>query len=634
MGKVCRLILLALAASCLVDAQGTRIRDTLYTPFDGKLFEGTITIQGPSMRTADGRTIVRWTGVLTIVNGDLDIRLEPNDTAQPPGTSYTVTYRPKSGTGWTEYWVVPTSSEPVRVASVRVAQPPTPQLTIQPSQIASGDATNGQVLTWSASLNRWVPQTVTINASQVTAGTLSLTRGGTNQSTWVAGTCVQVSADGTRLESASGPCGTGSGGVGGSGNAGSIAMWTDSTTLGNSVITQGQDAVTIAKNLVVAGGIESQSSEAGAVVLYSASGGSVTIQAPDTSSSFTLTAPAANATLAVEGHEHDASAISSGILSVARGGTGSTAFTGGRCIQSSADGQSLTVASGACAVDGHSHTLAGDVTGDVGSTTVARIRGRNVSSAAPSDGQALVWSAAESQWKPGSVSGGGFDPLDDTTLWFREDFPTVSTSSHQIGAYGWSSSCASGTISVVSRTGASPFKKVYRLETGATSGNICHVALGSSGTSATVLGALGSYGSWDSIFHLRNNSAASTGMVLFVGYIAGGSNTPSGGSSTARIGIEYDTSRGDTSFMFVSCNGSNCTRQSSGVSLDTAWHRLRVRSQTAGTILFALDGGTEVSINTNVPTNALAPMFGVRAEENAAKRVEVDRWYWSGPNAQ
>jgi hypothetical protein len=149
-----------------------------------------------------------------------------------------------------------------------------------------------------------------------------------------------------------------------------------------------------------------------------------------------------------------------------------------------------------------------------------------------------------------------------------------------------------------------------------------------------VLGALGSYGSWDSIFYFRNNSAASTGMVLFVGYLMGGSNPPSGGSSTARIGIEYDASRGDTNFMFVACNGSNCTRQSSGVSFDTSWHKLRIRSQTAGTILFSLDGGTEVSIGTNVPTSALAPMFGVRAEENAAKRVEADRWYWSGPNAQ
>ncbi len=55
----------------------------------------------------------------------------------------------------------------------------------------------------------------------------------------------------------------------------------------------------------------------------------------------------------------------------------------------------------------HSHTAAGDVTGDLGSTTVAKIRGRSVSSVAPSDGQVLAWSAATSEWVPATVSGGG-----------------------------------------------------------------------------------------------------------------------------------------------------------------------------------------------------------------------------------
>jgi hypothetical protein len=123
-------------------------------------------------------------------------------------------------------------------------------------------------------------------------------------------------------------------------------------------------------------------------------------------------------------------------------------------------------------------------------------------------------------------------------------------------------------------------------------------------------------------------------MLLFVGYIVGGGNVPSAGASTARIGVEYDASLSDTNFMFVACNGTNCTRQSSGVSFDTSWHKLRIRSQTAGTILFSLDEGTEVSINTNVPTQALAPIFGVRTTDGSIKRVEADRWYWSGPNAQ
>jgi hypothetical protein len=55
----------------------------------------------------------------------------------------------------------------------------------------------------------------------------------------------------------------------------------------------------------------------------------------------------------------------------------------------------------------HSHTAAGDVAGDLGNTTVQRIRGRTVSTIAPTDGQVLAWSAATSEWVPATISGGG-----------------------------------------------------------------------------------------------------------------------------------------------------------------------------------------------------------------------------------
>ena len=48
-------------------------------------------------------------------------------------------------------------------------------------------------------------------AADITSGKLALVRGGTNQSTWTAGMCVQVNSAGTALESASAACGSGSG---------------------------------------------------------------------------------------------------------------------------------------------------------------------------------------------------------------------------------------------------------------------------------------------------------------------------------------------------------------------------------------------------------------------------------------
>ena len=51
--------------------------------------------------------------------------------------------------------------------------------------------------------------------------------------------------------------------------------------------------------------------------------------------------------------------------------------------------------------------LGGDVAGNLGSTTVVALQGRAVANIAPSDGQALVWSASANQWQPGAASGSG-----------------------------------------------------------------------------------------------------------------------------------------------------------------------------------------------------------------------------------
>lgn len=56
---------------------------------------------------------------------------------------------------------------------------------------------------------------------------------------------------------------------------------------------------------------------------------------------------------------------------------------------------------------GFTGSLGGDVTGSQNSTQVTRLQGRPLSSAAPADGQALVWSQTNNRWEPGTVSGGG-----------------------------------------------------------------------------------------------------------------------------------------------------------------------------------------------------------------------------------
>ena len=50
--------------------------------------------------------------------------------------------------------------------------------------------------------------------------------------------------------------------------------------------------------------------------------------------------------------------------------------------------------------------LLGDITGTQGSTVVSRLRGRNLSPTAPTDGQVLVYSSAGSQWQPTTIPNG------------------------------------------------------------------------------------------------------------------------------------------------------------------------------------------------------------------------------------
>jgi hypothetical protein len=153
-----RLIYVLLFSAAAAVAAPTQIRDTGYTSFGGVLFSGSLIINGPDMTTADGRTVHRWQQSYVISSGAVSIDLEPNDTATPAGTSYSVVYRPASGTPWSERWVVPTSASPLKINQVRVATAPSPSLIVQPQQIASGGAAPGQALLWNGA--RYAPGNV------------------------------------------------------------------------------------------------------------------------------------------------------------------------------------------------------------------------------------------------------------------------------------------------------------------------------------------------------------------------------------------------------------------------------------------------------------------------------------------
>jgi hypothetical protein len=79
-------------------------------------------------------------------------------------------------------------------------------------------------------------------------------------------------------------------------------------------------------------------------------------------------------------------------------------------------------------------SLAGDVTGALGASTVGKLQNRAVAGTAPSDGQPLIWSAANSQWQPSALPDSALpsDVVTVTTLGnstLTADFVAVTTTS-------------------------------------------------------------------------------------------------------------------------------------------------------------------------------------------------------------
>lgn len=67
------------------------------------------------------------------------------------------------------------------------------------------------------------------------------------------------------------------------------------------------------------------------------------------------------------------------------------------------------------------------------------------------------------------------------------------------------------------------------------------------------------------------------------------------------IALHYDVSV-SANFRFYCLSAGTATIVDSGIPADINPHTVRIRALVAGTILFSLDGGTETSISTNVPT--------------------------------
>ena len=117
------------------------------------------------------------------------------------------------------------------------------------------------------------------------------------------------------------------------------------------------------------------------------------------------------------------------------------------------EGQVLTTVAGLPAwADAPSGTgdppVGGDLTGTAAAATVAKLRGRTVAAASPSNGQALVWNNGTNQWEPGTVSGGTGIPGQSAWMMSRPAGVLARQYEFDGSLEGWAIS-GGGTLSAV-----------------------------------------------------------------------------------------------------------------------------------------------------------------------------------------
>jgi hypothetical protein len=221
-----------------------------------------------------------------------------------------------------------------------------------------------------------------------------------------------------------------------------------------------------------------------------------------------------------------------------------------------------------------------------------------------------------------------FNPLDTSTFYYREDFTVYYSGGGSVTGFpaaGWMvRTYGGGSNSVAQQASVWPHLGVVR-EANAGAGKGSSIEFqGTNGE--THLGSLVSNTGWDSVFVFRLNNTAA--IRVRMGYQYDVSLV-----STTYFGLRYDTTAGitDTHFQFCRTNNDAELCYDTGVAADTNWHKLRMRSLVAGTILLTLDSGAERSIcaagcdlNGTLNSIAVHPFLISAADDVGSVSMDID----------
>lgn len=208
-----------------------------------------------------------------------------------------------------------------------------------------------------------------------------------------------------------------------------------------------------------------------------------------------------------------------------------------------------------------------------------------------------------------AASGGGGSAVDPvSTLTLVDDFFTFLNTSGHISTLGWGLRVASNAAA---KSAAAGHPGVIELSTGTTSGTNAMLMLDTNNV-GMVSPADSLRVVW--ILKLLANDANTTARL---GLGASSGNPPA-------AGLYFEKLDGDTSWYGVCRFGGTQTRTAALAATSTSWVKLTLRRVDASTIGFSVDGGTEATVTTNIPTGLLAPFAQIVNSAAANKAVELD----------
>lgn len=118
------------------------------------------------------------------------------------------------------------------------------------------------------------------------------------------------------------------------------------------------------------------------------------------------------------------------------------------------------------------------------------------------------------------------------------------------------------------------------------------------------------------VVRLNTNDANTVQRIGFTGNVV--TNNP------PADGIYFEKLDTDTSWFCVARAASVQTRTAAILATDTAFHRFRIRRVDAATIGCSIDGGTEFTLTTNLPTVVLFPETNIATTAAADKTHDID----------